>query len=70
MNRHNNTSELASEIPILCSCGASIECIYRFKIKDRLMNGESLESIMDDLKVKRECCRTKFTTMFLLKYII
>ena len=44
-------------VPIRCfSCGKELASTYE-EFKKRVDNGESPEKVMDDLGVKRYCCR-------------
>ncbi len=47
-------------IPIRCfTCGALIADKYQ-KYQQRVNNGEEPESVMNDLNIKRYCCRRMF----------
>lgn len=47
-------------IPIRCfSCGAPIAHLYE-EFKKRTKNGEDPKKVLDDLKLKRYCCRALF----------
>lgn len=49
-------------IPIRCvSCGKPVAHLYE-KYKERVNNGENPKKVLDDLGLKKYCCRTLFLT--------
>ncbi len=49
-------------IPIRCfSCGKPIAGLYK-EFTERIQNGEEAEKVLDELKVKRYCCRKMLLT--------
>ena len=48
--------------PVRCfSCGKVIGHLYE-TYKRRVENGEDPKKVLDDLNIKRICCRTRFIT--------
>jgi DNA-directed RNA polymerase subunit N len=49
-------------IPIRCfSCGKPVAGYYQ-EFKERTNNGENAGKVLDDLKIKRYCCRKMLLT--------
>lgn len=49
-------------VPIRCfSCGKPLAGLYE-KFKERVAKGENAETVLDDLGVKRYCCRRMLFT--------
>ncbi|MCX6803438.1 MAG: DNA-directed RNA polymerase subunit N [Candidatus Diapherotrites archaeon] len=49
-------------VPIRCfSCGKAVSGVY-LEFKERVEKGEDAGKVLDDLKIKRYCCRKTLLT--------